>query len=514
MNEHFRAAKDLFINDYEAPRWKVPKRGYGRVDHVELDPLRPTTALVAIDLVDADWLDAQAQHDDKFAVRDPVRRSAAWQIFKHRVNRNASPPSPFENAPIFRLEVELPRNASWFGLPPLPAPKSQLFDADLARLEAQWIELDGISKASDVAAAGAGLLYPSLFSEPIPVVAQGHLPSAQQGKALSDIFSLAHLPDADTGDLQRVFSQASADLLAVYDVGQGNANALLSAGRQATLYFDMGAGVYRNRLTTPPDLRFCLSAHPTIILSHWDADHWAGACATSIGGLYPALHEAWIAPLQVVGPVHVAFAHDIVTNGGTLHIYSVPSGTVGLTSAASGQSVAFIKGTGATRNGSGIVVSLEDSTLPAGPGSWLLTGDCDYGYFMSLLTSAPSIAVVVPHHGADLHSSSSAPTMTTAQSYRRIIYSFGKDNAHGSTSVQHPTLSGVTPHIKAGWNHGTWIPIALKPGSSFPGGDALATCEHTPGTNRGGALIGWDAAPIPFALPCGGTNCNASLVQS
>jgi len=484
------------------------------VDHVEFNTSRPTTALVAIDLVDADWLDAQAHQDDKFAVHDSVRRSAAWKAFKHRVNRNASHPSPFENAPIFRLEIELSQTASWFGLPPLPPPKSQSFDSDLARLETQWIELDGISEASDATVDGAGLLYPSLFSEPITVVAKGRLPSAQQGKALSDIFSLSHLPDADTADLQRVFSKSSADLLAVYDVGQGNANALLSAGRQAMLYFDMGAGVYRNRLTTPPDLRFCLSAHPTIILSHWDADHWAGACATSIGGRYPALNESWIAPLQEVGPVHVAFAHDIVTNGGTLNIYSVPSGTIGSTSAASGQSVTFIKGTGPTRNGSGIVLSLDHSTLPKGPGRWLLTGDCDYGYFMPSLTPTPAIAIVVPHHGADLHSSHSVPTMTTAQNYRRIVYSFGKDNAHGSTSVQHPTVSGVTPHVNAGWNHGAWIPIMLKPGCSFPGGDALATCEHTPGTNRGGALIGWDAAPIPFALPCKGTECSASLMQS
>lgn len=514
MNEHFRATKDLATDIYEAPRRQVPKRGYGRVDHVELDPLRPTVALVAIDLVDADWLDAQAQYDDKFAVYDPSRRSAAWQGFKLKVNRNTPLPSPFEKAPIFRLEVELPREASWFGLPPLPSPQSQSFDADLARLEAQWIELDTISEAIDATADGVGLLYPGLFSEPIPVIAQGRLPGAQQGNALSDIFSLAHLPDADTNDLKRVLSHASADLLAVYDVGQGNANALLSGSRQAMLYFDMGAGVYRNRSTTPPNLRFCLSARPTIILSHWDADHWAGACATSIGGIYPALQEAWIAPLQVVGPVHVAFAYDIVTHGGTLNIYSASPGTVGLTSAASGQSVTFTTGTGATRNGSGIVVAVEEPTLPAGPGSWLLTGDCDYGYFMPSLMPAPSIAIVVPHHGADLHSSSSAPAMTTAQSYRRIVYSFGKDNAHGSTGVQHPTQSGVSPHINVGWNHGTWMPISPNPGCNFPGGDALATCEHSPGTNRGGSLIGWDSAPIPFALPCGGTNCSASLVQS
>lgn len=65
MNEHFRAASDVFEDGREPQRVVIPKRGYGRVDHVERNPSRPHTVLVAIDIVDADWLDMQGQYDDK-----------------------------------------------------------------------------------------------------------------------------------------------------------------------------------------------------------------------------------------------------------------------------------------------------------------------------------------------------------------------------------------------------------------------------------------------------------------
>lgn len=514
MNEHFQAAQDVDGNRIDRPRPQVPSRAYGRVDHVELHPLSPTTALVAIDLVDADWLDAQERQDDKFARKDVERRTAAWHVYEQQLKRRRKPQSPFANAPIFRLEIESPHVASWLGLPRLPPRGVQTFEADLARLEAAWVELYHISKVADSEEIGAGWLYPGLFAEPIPVTVKGRLPTPAQGKALEDIFSLTHLPAADTSAIQRVLSLSSSEKLAVYDVGQGNANALLSSGCQATLYYDMGAGVYRNRHTSPPGLRFCLSARPPVILSHWDADHWAGACATSVGGAYPALSLDWIAPMQVVGPVHAAFAHDIVTSDGTLHIYTPTAGIMSITKTASGHSAAFTVGSGPTRNNSGIVISVEHSTLQGGPGSWLLTGDCDYGYFMPALSPAPSVGLVVPHHGADLHSGSPPPGPTPVQSYRRIAYSFGKNNAHGKTSVQHPTVSGVTDHVAAGWNHGTWTAPIAQPGDTLAGGEVLATCEHSPGNTRGGMVIGWTVAPLPFGLPCGGAWCTAKVTQS
>jgi len=513
MNEHFRAASDVFEDGREPQRVVIPKRGYGRVDHVERNPSRPHTVLVAIDIVDADWLDMQGQYDDKFIVHDDMRRMVAWKHFKNGKANKAKLSNPFENAPLFRLEIELPLNPPSFGLPPPPQFDGMMSDASLARLETQWIEFDNITKAADPTAENLGFLYSGLFSEPIPVTVEGRIPSPQDAAALSDIFSLAHLPEANTSDVERVLSNVDSDYLAAYDVGQGNANALLSSGYQAMLYFDLGAGVYRNRHTTPTGLRFCLSSNPKIILSHWDADHWAGAYATSVGGSYPALKMEWIAPLQVVGPLHVAFAYDIATSGGNLYIYSPPPGTVGRTRTTSGHLISFTTGKGSTRNASGIVLSVENSNLPSGPGSWLLTGDCDYKYFIASLNPAPSIGLVVPHHGADIDSST-YPTPTVSQHYRRIVYSFGKDNAHGKTSVQHPTSNGIAIHAAIGWAHGTWMSSAMKPCATLPGGDALATCEHSPGSYRGGVIIGWDGAPSPCGIPCGGRDCSAALIQS
>jgi hypothetical protein len=508
MNPHFQANTP---RDGDRRQVRLPSRAYGRVDHLVLPSGNASSALIAIDLIDADWLDTAGQSDPRFSLVSSVERTQAWGIYIGKLGDPLPPTNPFESAPLFRLEIELPLSDSWFGMPPLPPPNSPYFDVSLEVLEAQWLAFDSFATAM-LGEEGTALLYPSLFADPIAVSVQGKLPSASQGKALSQIFSLQNAASTNTADIESLLNKTSTDLLSVYDVGQGNANALVSGGCRVSLYYDLGAGVYRNKSTTPPGLTFCFSGNPCVILSHWDADHWAGTYATAVGGSHPALGRDWIAPDQSVGPTHVAFAHDIATNGGTLFLYSPPAGTVGNAITASGHTARFTVGTGRDRNGTGIVLAIENHAALGGPVCWLLTGDCDYRHFLPTLTTCDAVGMVAPHHGADLHSATPVPGRTRTSAYRRLAYSFGMNNSHGSTGVQHPTAAGVKAHDAVGWNHGAWS--LLAPGSPVPGADLLATCEHAPGGYRGGAVIGWNSAPFAYGLPCGGVSCTASIVQS
>lgn len=512
MNLHFSKGY-LDRERYERPTTVVPRRGYGRIDQVDLIDRDRNCHFVAIDLVDADWLDEMSRFDDRFSLDNAEARAAAWRAYSARLAGANRPANPFGSAPIFRLEVEVVGGEMLLEAIEMPSKDEPVSRSFVDELEGRWVEICEVVEVEG--GEGDAMLYDGLFSEPVPVLAIGKMPSVSHGKALSDIFSLNHLPRIGKEDLERVLSKARSETLAVYDVGQGNANALMGPF-VPSLYYDLGAGVYGNKGTTPADLRFCFTSGPVIILSHWDADHWAGAYAASVGSIYPALQRNWIAPLQVVGPVHTAFAHDIVCSGGSLHIYAEAPGVVGRALTRSGHWASFTAGSGKGKNGSGIVLAVENEIYEGDFVSWLLTGDCDYGHFMHSLKPSPPVGLIAPHHGADLHAGCAPPRPAdpTQFSYRRLVYSFGKDNKHGRTKVVHPTQAGVLAHEKVGWQHNAAWLSGSRGAPVQSGGDILATCEHSPDIGRGSVIVGWISPPVPTGAACGGTVCTLHIGAS
>lgn len=514
MNAHFRGN----ASPNEDPVTRVPTRAYARFDHLEVIS-GTQSVLLAFDLVDGNWLDWQGQQNPLLNPEEPADVVKAWNNWKQLPPLLAL--NPFEAMPIYRLELELPNGHGLFGLPPLPPANDSSALRDAAGdLERMWFELEINNQR------GHGLevaqLYAGLFVSPVSVYVKGKMPSSRKNEALSSIFSLGHLPTISTHQLEAEFSGATADMLAVYDVGQGNANALLSTLNSTagfpTHYYDLGAGVYRNRHTTPHPLTFCFTQSPLIVLSHWDADHWAGTYAVMINNSYPALKHRWIGPLQEVGPLHIAFAHDVISKGGKFLIYSPLPGEIGNAKLSTQRRIRFMRGEGTDRNSTGIVLTVEEpDNVPAR--SWLLTGDCDYLHFVKSLDPLPPVGMIAPHHGADLDSKSPVPRPPSNVSYKRLVYSFGPGNKHGGAPVRHPTSQGVIQHNAADWDHFLWD--LITPGNCIPGGDVLATCEHAPGASRGGALIGWDGPPSIFTAPCQGIHhhriarvCSVSLNQS
>ena len=303
-------------------------------------------------------------------------------------------------------------------------------------------------------------------------------------KDLDRIFRLPGTPmNAFEPTTLGLLNDISCDRVVVFDVGQGNANGVVKHGCDAPeLYFDVGAGVYRNFHTRPSRLHLPADNAKVVILSHWDSDHWAGANTLDNDAL---LSTTWIAPQQNVGPRHVAFAQRIKENHGTLLLMERMAPQVQTIPMKAGRELLLTQGVGVGRNDSGLVACVETTTPASLRRSMILTGDCDYCYFSHLL-NAPVQGLVVPHHGASLKSDyGDVPISGGSQS--TLAYSFGPNNAHGKSRVRHPTTDGVTLH--RAWHHGSWRPA--RPGFGNPGPQVLATCEHAPGTVRGNVYLDW-----------------------
>jgi hypothetical protein len=488
-NRHFANTDDEF-GDVPSPA-----RLYAVVDHLEVGPL---STLVAFDCVDADWLDGQRQNP-YFAADNFANAEKLWRRFW--VQRLPAIPSPLDNMPVYRLELEVVSLASFSDV---YSSLTSEDDQGIAAIETAWIALDVVP--SYTPDSHAGDLYHGMFLPPRHVYVATSVASSEAVATLNLITDLSHLPVAGPSDLRKmVDSQAEAEYLGVFNVGQGGASGLLNARHEVSLYYDLGCGVYRNAWTAPTGLNFCWSINRTIVLSHWDADHWAGAQVPLPGypphaPVLPALARHWIVPVQKIGPVHLAFANSIAAG----HLWSL--GATAACSIAGGRQVTLTLGSGSSRNHSGIVLLTEDS---AGGPAWLLSGDCDYKYFSGTLALSNVIALTAPHHGASLGGGSAPPTAPAA-AYQRVVYSFGINNSHGKSSVSHPTTKGVAAHDAAGWQHGPVWPTAAKPGSTSPTDDALATSIHTVGVSRstppttwdGGVIVGWSQPTTSSPCAC------------
>lgn len=478
-----------FFEDTSELRFEPPARAFARFDQSEpIDLTEAEEALVAFEAVDAQWLLDWWGFDggqESGKLRD--RWAAYWQQIDGR--RRLPADDLFSDMPIYRFEMTVRRGEQIF------------HEVEKYQEDPRWMLFTRSPDAQQKID-----VYGGLFTAPIAAPYKVEYAPGKYERALNIVFDMDTWPDAGSKDIHDALQpSASADYLAMYDIGQGSANALLDTGRLPRLYFDLGCGVYRNAHTAPTPLRYCWSQQPAIVLSHWDADHWAGANKDQA-----ALRHTWLAPRQSIGPVHAGFANRILQSGGRIMIWGPGSGqSVALH--AGQRSVELSRCLGSGRNGSGIAMYVDDSHTDR---SWLLTGDAGY-HEISMALRLNLAAVVVPHHGAMMHPHSQPPLPNAG--YRRLLYSFGPDNKHGATNVQHPTANAVALHAAAGWRHGTW-PTHPPPGITQANGDVLATAKH-PGQHLGGAIVGWAVAPNPSATACGAVfgapqNCSISLDQS
>jgi hypothetical protein len=340
---------------------------------------------------------------------------------------------------------------------------------DTAEAPDEWLELTFGATGPEVDQ------YLNLFAAPVkrPLTKVGRVPK-KTGTLLSTITSLAGLPHATPAQLTTALAlKRNPHAVAVYDVGQGNCNAVLDSGFLPLLYFDFGGGVLGHRGTFPTALKeFCFSAQPTIVLSHWDWDHWSSA-----GRDVRAERCTWIVPDQIVDPIHQAMATTINAHG-TLLIW--PPRT---TSVVSGP-LEIRKCTGTGRNHSGLALTVSD---PSGHGdSILMTGDAHYTAIPGAL-GATYGGLVASHHGGRM-TSSSVPKRS-ATSHERLAYSYGVPNSYGH----------VLTRTEANHRAGHWTP------------DLRTTSRSS--ADPAHIAIGWSTL-TPGPPPCCGMGCQLEIQQT
>ena len=486
-----------FLDPDSDPEYPIPSVAYARFDQSEpLDLVETGEAVFVFSAVSADWMRQQSWlphllQRQLVRVRNHLRRY--WQRLFTQQTPNIVIAGFFEHMQLLRYEITL------------STANQNAFNAfrGYAAHEESWYEIhrccDGGVPAD---------VYRNLFGEPESICVEIQEASPNTAALLTTMFDMGTWPDAQQQDLadaiQTVNKEAVA--LAAYDVGQGSATALLDENQRPILYHDLGAGVTRNKRTTPRCLKFCWRNDPTIVLSHWDSDHWAGALRDN-----RALSQTWIAPRQLIGPTHRAFANTILMAGGRLLIWGSTIGPL-THSNATGQRISLGRCTGSGRNGTCLAMLVENDGTEGNPLKWLATGDAGYNQVPFTLPDPPFVvAAVVPHHGARMPATSLPPRPENC--YARLLFSFGPGNSHGPTSIRHPTQSAVEAHCNKGWDPGAWAGRS-NPGDTLAGGHILATSQH-PTHHLGGVTAGWTANPLVSCWACCGCRggCTAIITR-
>lgn len=436
----------MFFDPSGEPReGEPPPAVYARIDSIE--PVTGDEQIVLLDCIDANWINENESFDaPPFAQRLPGQRDTRWR-------------HPEPALSIIALQAWVIRQ--WLG--------------DFAT--GQWLALRLGNPAHDDSDADQSL---NLFAPPTPRGVINILPAPPETQALLDhLAGWGNVIHADaTGIEAALDANHDPDAIAIYDVGQGAATALLAQGAPV-LYFDLGGSVTGNWRSFPPHLaQFCFCADPPVVLSHWDWDHWSSALRDR-----RALTRTWLLPDQsasgALGPVHASFLAMLNANAAQLLWWPHTLADVSLPMLG----ITILRATGPAndRNDSGLAI-LRDKTKDPRSRSVLLPGDAAFEWLQQAGTVFDH--VMVPHHGGK--TSLAVLPQATSKNRSFAIYSYGVGN-----TFLHP-LADTVKALRPGWKRNAHTALRTATGFGHIGIDL---------TGRG------RLPPIP---PCVG-NCQLPL---
>jgi hypothetical protein len=259
--------------------------------------------------------------------------------------------------------------------------------------------------------------------------------------------------------------------IGVMDIGQGGCNLLLDRHLEPILYYDVGypLGFFRN--TVPPTMRRDQATFTgpiyqnaggnlTILLSHWDWDHWRIGAMPAFpaqgGQTLTALN--WTFPRQPMSPTALNFVNHQITGAKT----QVPGGTPPQVVAGGAGGAAFtytiykyVPPAGAfggmLLNNSGLALR-ADVDLGGQVGTVLLTGDGNFGYLLpNVVNGLAGIGAV--HHGSVRHgASTNLPAIPAGAASGYVAYSYGMSRATGRHAYGFPVAQAVADYHNARWN--------------------------------------------------------------
>lgn len=386
-----------------------PRPVYARVDQIEpVDDADDAPSLVLLDCIDADWLDDNTYRGSHLAdagFEEADRWVSVIAVSSDRLDGGAKDGG--ELAEWYRLELGEP---------------------------------DGGTVAEQ---------FHNLFQDPTERGVIDVRPvTPGESEMLSALAGWRGIEETPRPDIEKLLDRIEpVDAVAIYDVGQGAATALLSCG-VPRLYFDFGGSAIGNWRSFPESLqRFCMTANPLMVLSHWDWDHWSSALRD-----LRALQRPWILPVQDgagdLGAVHARFLAMLTANGADIHWWH--DGTPDIVSPLTGVTIFQARGPRKSRNESGLAlwVAQDGRTV-------LLPGDASLEF---ACPGASSLGyLMVPHHGGK----SRLRTVPSPSDRRRsyLVYSYGIGN-----SYLHP-LPRTVRTLRRSWKKNAHT--ALRDGSGL-----------------------------------------------
>lgn len=282
--------------------------------------------------------------------------------------------------------------------------------------------------------------------------------------ALLALVSLDDARDATQFELDDVVRVHQGAHVAVINVGQGNCNAICDLHGIPTLYFDLGAGCLWNAQTRPSRLEFCFTEARSVVLSHWDFDHWYGGF---LSREQVRTRPVWLAPRQAIGVRTRKFAVSLIRDKRLIiwpaNQHRVRNGTLEL-----------VKCTGASKNDSGIALATRVER-----GVVLCPGDAAFDHLPvpRVVGRRPIVGLVATHHGS---AHVGAPLPRPKRRGARIAFSFGASNTY-----RHPDSAARLLYSSEGWTRQLETPA----GSIALGGRCMPT-------------------------PCGGGMCSIGTTQA
>lgn len=227
----------------------------------------------------------------------------------------------------------------------------------------------------------------------------------------------------------------------VYDVGQGNFNAVTDQTGIPFLYFDIGGGAYWNAHTyQPPNPRnLCLGNNPLIVLSHWDYDHWWTLNKLIRNERIPENHNIKIiAPVQDLGAIQWRFYNLLIDNGFLVDLW--PQNLNNPNFIKINECITIIKCNGPTKNNSGLAIIVKNQAQKI-----LLPADVSYEWIIEPENKSNLTGLVASHHGGKC--TDYIELFPTPKSHcNRIIYSYGNGNRY-----HHPSGHSIFKHEEVGW---------------------------------------------------------------
>lgn len=228
----------------------------------------------------------------------------------------------------------------------------------------------------------------------------------------------------------------------VYDVGQGDAIAVLDQNGDPVLHVDYGGrqdSPFRKKKPAEVDAIMPIASDGLVMMTHWDEDHWSTAPK---GAAAKASH--WLVPRQVTSPRAVRFSASLdkvkcipEARVGRVHLFRARNGDALLWQKIALSSIHSAQDEDCNR--SGVALALVRGAGADGQ-VILLPGDASFGwvplYHQLWASNRTLTGLVAFHHGAGTHWSPATEALLrnwdrTGDKACEVVFSCARDNGYG-----------------------------------------------------------------------------------